>query len=513
MRAEDSLMSRRFLARPGGGGGLAVVGAVLIWPAVAPGQIADPLPPVPKGDIAIGLQNVAAGLTAPNFLTHAGDGTDRLFVVDQSGQIRLIKNGSLQTTPFLDLSSRLVSLGVSGTHNESDFDERGLLGLAFHPDFANPASSGFGKIYTYSSEPVNGPADFTTSSPPPGGSSFDCQNVVAEWTLDPGNPDLIDLASRRELFRIDKPQFNHNAGMLNFGPDGYLYVSTGDGGGADDSDGEPFIGGNTFGHGPNGNGQNIDVALGKILRVDVNGNNSANGNYGIPADNPFVGTAGLDEIYAYGFRNPFRFNFTSSGQLIAADVGQNDIEEIDIVTKGGNYGWRLKEGTFRFDSNGSGSGFVTNDLTGLPPGLIDPVAQYDHDDGLSAIGGFVYEGSAIPELAGKYVFGDFSTTFASPLGRLFYADLTTGEIKEFELLGGDPPLGLFVKGFGQDAAGELYLLAGTNLGPFGDDGVVLKIVPEPASAVLAGMMLGGLAMRRRRRRGQGTDEKNLQSRE
>lgn len=476
-------------------------GIVLVCAAgsVSWAQLADPIPGSIAKGLAIDLQPIATGLTAPNHMTHAGDGTDRLFVVDQSGQIELIKNGVLQPTPFLDVSSRLVSLGVFGTHDEGDFDERGLLGLAFHPGFSNPNSPGFGKLYTYTSEPVNGPATFTTSEPPPNGSSFNCQNVVAEWTIDPNNPDLADVSSRRELFRIDKPQFNHNAGMLNFGPDGYLYISTGDGGGADDSDGEPFIGGNTWGHGT-GNGQNIDVALGKILRVDVNGSNSANGAYGIPADNPFVGTAGLDEIYAYGFRNPFRFNFAPNGQLIAADVGQNDVEEVDIVTKGGNYGWNLKEGTFRFDSNGAAAGFVTDDLTGLPPGLIDPVAQYDHDEGISAIGGFVYDGTAIPELIGKYVFGDFSTSFSGPLGRLFYADLDTGEIKEFTLAGGDPPLGLFVKGFGQDAEGELYLLAGTNLGPFGQDGMVLKIVPEPSSA-LALFSLGALLLHRRRRRG------------
>jgi hypothetical protein len=194
---------------------------------------------------------------------------------------------------------------------------------------------------------------------------------------------------------------------------------------------------------------------------------------------------GVDEIYAYGFRNPWRFSFHPlTGDLIVGDVGQNDIEEIDIVLAGGNYGWNLKEGTFRFDP---ATGTVNNDLSDLPPDLIDPVAQYDHDDGITAIGGFVYYGSAIPELMGKYVFGDFSLSFFLAEGRLLYADLKTGLIEEFIIGSDDRNLGLYVKAFGQDADGELYLLAGTNLGPFGAGGTVLKIVglstpsqdPEP----------------------------------
>jgi hypothetical protein len=182
----------------------------------------------------------------------------------------------------------------------------------------------------------------------------------------------------------------------------------------------------------------------------------------------------VDEIYAYGFRNPWRFSFhPDTGDLIVGDVGQNDIEEIDIVHAGGNYGWNLKEGTFRFDS---ATGTVNDDMTALPAGLIDPAAQYDHDDGITVIGGFVYRGSAIPELWGRYVFGDFSSGFFLADGRLLYADLGTGLIQEFTIGVDDRNLGLYVKAFGQDADGELYLLAGTNLGPFGTGGMVLKIV-------------------------------------
>jgi hypothetical protein len=159
--------------------------------------------------------------------------------------------------------------------------------------------------------------------------------------------------------------------------------------------------------------------------------------------------------------------------LIVGDVGQNKIEEIDIVHAGGNYGWNLKEGTFPFDP---ATGTVNNDLSGLPAGLIDPVAQYDHDEGISITSGFVYRGSAIPELTGKYVFGDFSSGFFLADGRLLYANLATGLIQEFIIGADDRNLGLYVKAFGQDADGELYLLAGTNLGPFGTGGTVLKIV-------------------------------------
>jgi len=237
------------------------------------------------------------------------------------------------------------------------------------------------------------------------------------------------------------------------------------------------------GHGATGNGQNKNTVHGSILRIDPldpatttsPDTVSVNGKYRVPADNPFVGVDGVDEIYAYGFRNPWRFSFDSlTGDLVAADVGQGQIEEIDIVHVGGNYGWNLKEGTFSFDPE---TGTVNDGANRLPEGLIDPVAQYDHDEGISITGGFVYRGSAIPDLRGKYVFGDFSSGFFQADGRLLYADLATGLIQEFIIGLDDRNLGLYVKAFGQDAYGELYLLAGGALGPYGDIGVILKIVP------------------------------------
>ncbi len=447
-----------------------------VLPASEPGPepLDDPIPePIEKGAVSIGLEVVASGLTAPVYLTHAGDGTDRLFVVNQPGKIWVIENGQLLNTPFLDVTDRVHMPGFFGTLDVNDFDERGLLGLAFHPGFANPQSPGYQKIYTYTSEPFDFPPDFTTE-PLPAGVVYDHQSVITEWTVDSANPNIIDASTRREIMRIDQPQFNHDGGMVDFGRDGYLYISLGDGGAADDV---------ADGHGATGNGQNKNTVHGSILRIDpldpmITTDSldavSANGSYRVTADNPFVGVDGVDEIYAYGFRNPWRFSFhPDTGDLIVGDVGQNEIEEIDVVHAGGNYGWNLKEGTFRFDP---AEGTVSDDLTGLPTGLIDPVAQYDHDDGITTIGGFIYRGSAIPELWGKYVFGDFSSDFFLADGRLLYADLGTGLIREFTIGIDDRDLGLYVKAFGQDADGELYLLAGTNLGPFGTGGMVLKIV-------------------------------------
>lgn len=435
-------------------------------------KIPDPIPSrIPKGTIVIELEPVFQGLVAPLGVVSPDDGSGRLFVYDQVGVVKVAVGGVLLETPFLDVRDRLVPLGIAGA---GSFDERGLLGFAFHPDFAaNP------KVYIYTSEPVTGTADFTTDIPPD--RTFDHQSVIAEWTVDPSDPNRVAPSSRREILRIDEPQFNHNAGTLRFGPDGYLYVAVGDGGGADDADGQDFRGAPIVGHSDDGNGQNKENVYGTILRIDVDGRDSSNGNYGLPPDNPFVGAAGLDEIFAYGFRNPYSFSFDmETGELYVGDVGQNDVEEIDIVKRGGNYGWRLKEGSFFFDPNGPERGFVTTaPVAPLPQDLIDPIAEYDHDDGLSVIGGYVYRGRAIPPLRGRYVTGDFGT-FAEPAGRLFYLD-ETERLVEFVIGADDRPLGLWLKGFGQDGEGEIYVCGSRELGPFGTTGQVLKIVPFSTS--------------------------------
>ena len=292
--------------------------------------------------------------------------------------------------------------------------------------------------------------------------------MLSEFTV--GATGSIDFSTRRELFRNNHPQFNHNGGQLAFGPDGDLYMGLGDGGNAND-----------VGPGHNattGNAQDTTRIEGKVLRIDPLGNNSANGQYGIPASNPFAnGVGGLPEIYAYGFRNPYRMSFDGN-TLLVADVGQDNVEEVDNVKNGQNYGWNTKEGTFLFDKT---NGHVSVDTVGHP-NLTDPILEYDHDEGIATVGGFVYHGSGIPALDGKYVFGDFSRSFGAPDGRIFYADLSTGQINEFNYAGMSS-LGLFIKGFGEDANGEIYLLGSKTLGPAGNTGVVVEILaPEPGAA-------------------------------
>lgn len=414
---------------------------------------------MPIGPLGVELHPVATGLVSPVYLTAAPDGTDRLFVVEQTGYVRLIKNGTLLAQPFLDDHLQIVTLN-------GGYDERGLLGLAFHPGYANSGSPGYRTLYTYESLPRVGTGDFTV----PGTTTYNHQNSVIEWKVSAGNADLVDPASRRILFRSDHPASNHACGMIAFGPDGYLYIGIGDGGGSNDAG---------AGHVAGGNGQSTSVVLGKILRIDplnpslTAGSGDAasgNGQYRIPASNPFVGGGGLAEIYAYGLRNPYRFSFDSStGQLIAADVGQDKIEEVDMIISGGNFGWRVKEGTFTFSS-----GSVIADSPGVPAGLIDPVLQYDHDEGEAVVGGYVYHGNAIPSQAGNYIFGDWQGTGTA--GRLFYGNLATGDVRQLQIGLAPRSLGMYLKGFGQDAQGELYIVGSTAVGPSGTSGAVYKIV-------------------------------------
>ncbi len=432
--------------------------------------IADTIAPSP---IRIDMEVVASGLNAPVDLVPDPSVPGRLYVVEQSGPVRVIDQGQLQPTPFLDVTDRLVQpLGIFGTFDVNDYDERGFFGLAFHPGFADPSSPGYQTIYTYTSEPVGGPADFTLDLEP---DQINHQSVVTEWQLARGQ-NVVDPTTARVLLRIDQPQFNHNGGQLAFGPDGYLYISLGDGGAANDAG---------DGHGPTGNGQNTATIHGSIVRIDPlppeaapDSRNpaGANGQYRIPWDNEFVGTDGIDEIFAYGFRNPYRFSFDKvTGALLVADVGQGHVEEINVVRKGGNYGWNLKEGDFLFDPEDIAIGVPFED-----PTLIDPVLQYDHDDGLAVVGGHLYRGTLAPQLQGLYVFGDYSRAFSSPQGRLFVASLWTGQIQEL-LVGADrTPLNLFLKGIGQDHDGEIYILASEALGPYGTTGLVLRIVEPPS---------------------------------
>ena len=463
------------------------------------------LPAIKHGTIAIKLDPVATGMAAPDYAISPPSDTSRLFVVEQNGLLRIIQNGTLLSGSALDIQSRVQPPLNAGNAN----DERGFLGLAFHPGFNNVNSPGFRTLYTYTSEPI--PVGTSPTYPAPAGATQNYRNLISEWKMSAIDPNAVDPTSRREIISFGKNAGNHNGGTITFGRDGYLYLATGDGGNANDVGASHLE--------PGGNAQNLTTPLGKMLRIDplnpaVNFASrdpvSANGQYRIPTDNPFQAPGQVPETYAYGLRNPYRFAFDrgGNGDLILADVGQNNIEEIDRIVRGGNYGWAVKEGTFQFNRS---NGTIGESTPGSPVNLIDPISgtkgtlQYDHGDGISITGGFVYRGTAIPELFGKYVLGDLALRTAPTRvdGRLFYADLQEGTIFEFllpQFANDQLPNGLTVHGFGEDGRGELYALV-TNTPANGTGGIVYKLVavPEPGGGLaLIGL---GLAMTARRRGG------------
>ncbi|MDD5033559.1 MAG: PQQ-dependent sugar dehydrogenase [Methylococcaceae bacterium] len=463
----------------------------------------NPIPAaITKDPVAkVALQDLISpgqGLVSPNGGVTAPGDKKHLYVTDTVGKLWAINLADGSKNPILDVSQLLVTDLGKEIAALPGYDERGLLGLAFHPNYRRN-----GLLYTFTSEPVdpNVPTDFPLHDLL-SGTIPNNRAVISEWRVD--NPRVFPptiSGSRRALMRIDHPELNHNGGALNFGPDGLLYIAVGDGGNANDQD---KIGG----HDPLvGNGQDRGTVLGKILRIDPNRTGSVNGQYGIPRSNPFAarnsrgGDAGCadgvcDEIWAYGFRNPFRFSFDKTGNLLAADVGQNRVEEVDLVKKGGNYGWRYKEGTFFFQPNGSdgsGTGFVSNQncLNVPTAGLIDPIAEYDHDEGIAIVGGFAYAGNRIPALRGQYIFGDYVKAFATPnaSGRVFHINLkgrspSLRTITELRLAD-DAPLGFSIFGFAQDANGEIYVMGNTlgvpaprdDSGKYLDTGLIKKLVP------------------------------------
>ena len=422
----------------------------------------------PAADGSVGanvaLQLVADGLTSPVTLAEAPDNTGRLFIVDQIGTIRVVAaDGTLQAQPFLDVRSAMVTL-------MPDYDERGLLGLAFHPDFASN-----GRLFVY-------------YSAPPRLASYDNTSTLAEYQVTPGSagaqPQLVAM-----LLQEDHPQSNHNGGTLAFGPDGMLYVSIGDGGGADDKG---------LGHvddwytvNAGGNGQDIKSnLLGDVLRLDV----STPGKYTVPADNPFVSNGkGRGEIYAYGFRNPYRFSFDTGGNhdVLLGDAGQNMWEEIDVVHKGGNYGWNVKEGSHCFSTAAPTTVLASCPTVDSETGdtLVDPVLEMFNLEnpmrgsalGLQTIiGGYVYRGQMVPQLSGRYLFGGYSTDAMAPAGVVFAAvpGTSTGTwTSETISFSGQPngAVGRFVIGFGQDRQGEVYVMTNENTGPTGSTGRVYRL--------------------------------------
>jgi len=440
-------------------------------------RIDDPIPGlIAPSTTQVTLTTLMSGLVSPVGGAVAPGISNRIYVLDQTGKVwALYVSGpnSGKASVFLDVTSRLVPLGLFAPLN---YDERGLLGIAFHPDYQTN-----GLFYTFTSEPAAGHTpDFTTrkaARSPLKTNEVEEQSVITEWHVTGG---VVDLNSARELLRIGKPQFNHNGGALAFGRDKMLYISLGDGGNENDEG---------SGHAIGGNGQSLAAnnVLGKILRIDPLGRSSANQGYGIPADNPFIGKTGADEIYARGFRNPYRMSFdTGTGKLWAGDVGQNDIEEADVVTKGRNYGWPVKEGTFLFDDGACLNpphAFVYQDSPGVPARFADPIAEYDHVDSATApetrvaiVGGFVYRGSRIPSLKGHYIFGDYSAEIGdAAAGHMF---MLNGSNQVRELVARNRnPLALAVLGWVQDARGEVYLLANGTGTLNGTTGMVLRIDP------------------------------------
>jgi glucose/arabinose dehydrogenase len=336
------------------------------------------------------LVEVADGFSRPDFLTHAGDGSGRIFVVEQDGRIWILKDSETLETPFLDVRD-IIS---------RDASERGLLGLAFHPDFEDNAQ--FFINYTDSQG----------------------DTVIARYLAATDDPDVAAPSSAEIILTIHQPFANHNGGDIAFGPDGYLYIGMGDGGSGGD---------------PEDNGQNPEALLGKILRIDVNSGDP----YGIPDDNPYADDpVNAKEIWALGVRNPWRFSFDrETGDLYIGDVGQNQYEEVNFQpadSKGGeNYGWNIVEGFHNFSG------------AAVPDGLTDPFFEYSHSDGCSVTGGYVYRGEALPDLQGVYLFGDYcsGTVWAS------YRDAEGAWQTDVFLQSGSQ-----ISSFGEDESGELYLV-------------------------------------------------------
>jgi glucose/arabinose dehydrogenase len=385
--------------------GLILVGT-LAWPAsalAAPTSLdeAAPAQAVPQGapaDADIALSVRASGLSKPVFITSAHDGTGRMFIVEQVGRIKILKDGKVRSTPFLSMPKKV-----------SDGFEQGLLGLAFHPNYETNR-----RLYVY----------YTNN---------DWDIVVREYRASTSNKNVVDKSTKRTLLKINHPgEDNHNGGTLAFGPGGFLYLGVGDGGGSGD---------------PDNSAQDKDSLLGKMLRIDVNSRTGSK-NYGIPGSNPYVGVAGANEIWQTGLRNPWKFSFDrANGNLWIGDVGQLNWEEVDRATntasgpgRGINWGWRVMEATHCFNPS---SGCNTS-------GKTLPLLEYGHGSGRCSItGGYVYRGSAIPQLVGGYVFADFcsgeiwvvNSTASAPANRTLLLDTS-----------------LQISSFGENASGELYVV-------------------------------------------------------
>lgn len=392
------------------------------WFVIAGGAVA----PCRAGSTPLTTERVASGLTRPVYVTHAPNDFTRIFVVEQPGRIRvydITQNPVVLIGTFMDITARVLDTG----------NEQGLLGMAFHPNYA--ANNFFYVNYTNNSGHTR----------------------VSRFTVPMGTPNAADPNSELILLTVTQPESNHNGGWIDFGPnDGYLYIGMGDGGGGGDV------------HGTIGNGQDINALLGKMLRIDVDGNNGPGGLYGIPASNPFVGVAGADEIWAYGLRNPWRNAFDQlTGDLYIADVGQNAWEEIDFQpatsTGGENWGWRCREGAHNFNFQANCNGLT----------LLDPIHEFSHGGSpfrCSITGGEVYRGCAVPDLQGTYFFADYCS---NQIWSFIYtgSPIPVATDRTAELAPGGGLSISSISGFGRDAYGEIYIcdLSG---------GEVFRIIPS-----------------------------------
>ena len=371
--------------------------------------------------VTIKLETIAENLVSPIGMACPQDGSGRMFIIEQRGLIYIIgKDKKLNATPFLDISKQVIKLTPK-------YDERGLLGIAFHPKYKE--NGRFFIYYSSSKKPDN---------------NNDHIAILSEYKVDPSNPSKA-LPTEKIIFEIQQPEWNHNGGQLLFGSDGFLYIGLGDGG----AGGDP--------HGTLGNGQNKSTLLGKILRLDVDSKSP----YAIPTDNPFVGKAGRGEIWAYGLRNPWRFSIDkTTNRLFCGDVGQNKYEEINIIERGKNYGWRIMEGLHCFNPE------QNCDKTEL----VMPITEYDRSEGSSVTGGFIYRGKLLKELYGKYIFGDWR-------GVLFALTEQPDKSWKREQVKIDFPdfKNLNISSFGEDQDGELYIMVQDNDGPFQLSGKVLQL--------------------------------------
>ena len=376
-----------------------------------------------QAPLQLQLKEIARGFTSPVGLIDAGDQSERLFVIEQGGKVKIIQNGAVAKTPFLDISNKLDGLNIA-------YSEKGLLGMAFHPEYRNNR-----KFYVYYSAPTDI-------------SGMDHKSVIAEYKTSLTDPNTAMVTSERIVMEIQQPESNHNGGQLAFGPDGYLYIGLGDGGGAGDK------------HGSNGNGQNPRTWLGKILRIDINTDKG----YKVPTDNPYIqSTVYLPEIWATGLRNPWRFSFDkASGKLFCADVGQNKYEEINIIEKAHNYGWRIMEGNHCYEP---AEGCNQENLT-------MPIAEYNHEEGVSVIGGYMYRGMEFPSLHGHYIFGDWT-------GKVWYLKYDTTTRKwnrgQVHTNGKSNEVNGKINSFGTDENGNIYIVIQKLFGPKSPTGVIYKL--------------------------------------